>query len=122
VTPERREQDAEDVVDAVSRQPGLPIDGEQPRYRLELDDLLCRVLESGSLDDPLQTLLVDLVYDGAVKNLTIGWHTPDAPLPAAPPKRYEIGDFIAASRDRGLEDGLWYRIHAPAGYRCRPLG
>ena len=122
MTPEGREQDAEEVVDALSRKHGLRVDGVQPRYSIDLDEALCRGLESGSLDDPLQTLLVDLAYDGAVKNLAVGWHTADAELPATSPRRLEIGDFIAASRDRALEDGLWYRLHAPAGYRCRPKG
>jgi hypothetical protein len=120
VTPDGREQDAEEVVDALSRKHGLRVDGEPPRYRIELDAKTCRALESGSLEDPLQTLLVDLAYDGAVKNLTIGWHTVDAQPPGTTSTRLEIGDFIASSRDRGLEEGIWYRLHAPAGYRCRP--
>ena len=102
MTPEGREQDAEEVVDALSRKHGLRVDGVQPRYSIDLDEALCRGLESGSLDDPL--------------------HTADAELPATSPRRLEIGDFIAASRDHALEDGLWYRLHAPAGYRCRPKG
>jgi hypothetical protein len=122
VTPEGREQDAEDVVDALSRKHGLRVDGEQPHYRMELDGSLGRALAGGSLEDPLQTLLVDLVYDGAIRNLAIRWHAADASLPATPPERLEIGDFLDLGRRKGLAAGRWYRIHAPAGYRCRPKG
>lgn len=122
MTPEGREQDAEDVVEALSRKHGLRVDGEQPRYSIELDEPQSQALGSGSLEDPLQALLVDLVYDGAVRNLAVGWHSAAAPLLATPSRRLEIGDFLALGRAKGLAAGQWYRIHAPAGYRCRPRG
>ena len=120
VTPEGREQDAEDAVDALSRKHALRVDGEPPRYTIELDAALCRSLESGCVEDPLQALLVDLAYDGTVKNLSVAWHTAEGSPPGPAATRLEIGDFIASSRDRGLEEAIWYRLHAPAGYRCRP--
>ena len=120
MTPEGRESDTDAVVDALSRKHGLRMDGDAPRYTVELEPALCESLLAGSLADPLQSLLVDLAYDGAVRNLTVTWRTPDAPPPLAQSTRLEIGDFIAKSRDRGLEENIWYRLHAPAGYRCRP--
>ena len=122
MTPEGREQDVEDVVDALSRKHGLRVDGEQPRYHIELDDAACRALEAGGLEDPLRALLVDLAYDGAVRNLALGWHPPAGEFSATSPGRLEIGDFLALARENGLAAGRWYRVHAPAGYRCRPRG
>jgi hypothetical protein len=122
VTPEGREQDVEDVVDALSRKHGLRVDGEQPRYHIELDEAASRVVGAGGFDDPLRALLVDLVYDGAVRNLALGWQTPDGDLAATAPERFEVGDFLARARENGLTAGRWYRVHAPAGYRCRPRG
>jgi hypothetical protein len=122
VTPEGREQDVEDVVDALSRKHGLRVDGEQPRYQIELDEADSGALKQGGMDDPLRALLVDLVYDGSVRNLAFGWHRADGALAGAAPGRLEIGDFLALGREKRLAAGQWYRVHAPAGYRCRPRG
>jgi hypothetical protein len=120
VAHEGREQDAEDSIDALSRKHGLRLDGDHPRYQLDAGSALSLGLDGGSVVDPLRALLVDLVHDGAIRNLALLWHvTPEAPTDAAV-TRLEIGDFIARSKDRSLDAGVWYRLHAPAGYRCRP--
>lgn len=120
ITPERREQDAEADVAVIAAKHGHELQGDYPRYLLTLASGPVGPAAVGSLPEAVLALLVDLSYAATIRNVAVASLCDDSMPDGAPLQRLQIDDFLAASRSGGLVPAVWYRVHAPAGYRCRP--
>lgn len=122
VTHATRATDAEEAVAEQVRRQGYRLTGDHPRYRLHLDAAGSQVLAGGRLPESLGALLTDLAHEPALRSLGVAWQVGPAEPDRQAVEQLQVGDFIALAREGQLKAGVWYRLHAPAGYRCRPRG
>lgn len=109
-----REIDAEDAVEQISARHGVAIAGDYPRYGARPH---AQGTEHGS--PWLDAWLTDLIYAQAIRSIALCFDAAGEPA-ASDVTSLRIDEFLALHRGAGLAPRQWYRVHAPAGYSCRP--
>ena len=120
ITPATRAVDAEAAVQAQASHHGFALTGDHPRYVLQVDAQTLAEVRDGRLSAPLGALLTDLAHHPHVRSVGFACQGGEKAPDAARAERLQIGEFLVQARRGGLRSDVWYLLHAPAGFRCRP--
>ena len=72
-----------------------------------------------TFSEPAADMPADLVYAPPIRSVALSIGEQDGAA-SGQVTVMRIDEFLALSRCTGIVNGRWYRVHAPAGYSCRP--
>jgi hypothetical protein len=121
VTPQKRQAEAQNVVERLAKSNGLYLQGEFPVVQVTDGHCSCHQVATDGRALHVTTFLEELLKAEEIKNIKVGWiwaSGKDVQMqPETVEQRLSIQEFLTHNAAGELLSGVWYRLHDPDKYK-----